>query len=96
MAGAGWALTGAWWAAPMGLGAALLVLALRRLPLAALPWQIGQAAFGIYLLHPFVALFVYKLLGAEVHWLPLTLLTFAGAWAATLALLRLPGLRALV
>ncbi len=96
MAGAGWVLTGAWWAAPMGLVAALLFEALRRLPLAALPWQIGQAAFGIYLLHPFVALFVYKVLGAEVHWLPLTLLTFAGAWAATLALLRLPGLRALV
>lgn len=92
-----WALTDAWWAAPMGLVAALLFEVLRRLPLRGpLPWQIGQASFGIYLLHPFFALFVYKALGADVHWLPLTLLTFGASWAATAVLLRLPGLRALV
>ena len=96
LAGAGWALTGAWWAAPMGLLAALLFGLLRCVPLEALPWQIGRVAFGIYLLHPFMALFVYKALGADVHWWPLTLLTFAASWGATLVLLRLPGLRALV
>ena len=94
---AGWALTGAWWAAPMGLLAALLFLAARRLPLAGpLPLDIGRAAFGIYLLHPFFALFVYKALGADVHWLPLTLWCFGLSWAATALLLRVPGLRALV
>ncbi|MBL8562944.1 MAG: acyltransferase family protein [Gemmobacter sp.] len=96
MGAAGWALTGAWWAAPMGLGAGLLCAALRRLPLAALPWQIGRTAFGIYLLHPFMALFVYKALGTGVHWAPLTLLSFAASWGATVLLLRLPLLRALV
>ena len=75
----------------------LLFEGARRLPLQApLPLEIGRAAFGIYLLHPFFALFVYKALGADVHWLPLTLLCFGLSWAATALLLRLPGLRGLV
>lgn len=94
---AGWGLTGAWWAAPMGLVAALLVIGARHLALRGpLPLQIGQAAFGIYLMHPFFALFAYKALGADVHWLPLTLVCFGLSWAATAVLLRLPLLRALV
>ncbi len=92
-----WALGAAWWAAPTGLLALLLFEGARRLPLQApLPLEIGRAAFGIYLLHPFFALFVYKALGADVHWLPLTLLCFGLSWAATALLLRLPGLRGLV
>ena len=90
------AVTGAFWSVQMLLSWVLFE-ALWRMELNLdLMRKLGRQAFGIYLLHPFFALFVYKALGADVHWLPLTLLCFGLSWAATALLLRLPGLRGLV
>ncbi len=51
---------------------------------------LGQAAFGIYLVHPLFLLVVYKLFGAGVDWMLSAVLTFVMSWAAVLLLRRLP------
>lgn len=58
--------------------------------------RLGKAAFGIYLIHPFFMLVVYKVLGANVPALAAACLAFAMSWAATMILQRLPGLRRVV
>ncbi|EEW26715.1 acyltransferase 3 [Rhodobacter ferrooxidans] len=93
-------LTYAWagqlWALQLGF-AALLFEAAWRLDLRArwLP-ALGQAAFGIYLLHPFFMLVCYKIFGPQVSPALAALVCFALSWAATVLLLRLPGLRRMV
>lgn len=52
--------------------------------------KLGQAAFGIYLLHPFFLLVVYKFLGADVNLMLASVLTFLMSWAATVLLRKLP------
>ena len=52
--------------------------------------HLGQVAFGIYLLHPFFMLVVYKFLGAGVNLMLASVLCFAMSWAATALLRRLP------
>ncbi len=51
---------------------------------------LGQAAFGIYLVHPFFLLVVYKLCGSGVDLALAAVLTFALSWAAVLLLRRIP------
>lgn len=51
---------------------------------------LGQAAFGIYLVHPFFLLVVYKLFGAGVDRALAAVLTFAMSWVAVLLLRRIP------
>ncbi|MDB5658711.1 MAG: acyltransferase [Cypionkella sp.] len=72
--------------------AAVLVFeAFWRMPLQH-PWlpNLGRSAFGIYLVHPFFMLVVYKFVGAKVDHLLATLLTFGMSWAAVVALRRVP------
>ena len=73
------------------LAAALAFEAFWRLPVQhpILP-RLGQAAFGIYLLHPFFMLVTFKFLGPEVNRMLAAVLTFLMAWGATVALRRLP------
>jgi peptidoglycan/LPS O-acetylase OafA/YrhL len=52
--------------------------------------ELGKAAFGIYLLHPFFMLVCYKLYGAGVDRLFATLLTFTMSWVAVLLMRRIP------
>ena len=52
--------------------------------------HLGQVAFGIYLLHPFFMLVVYKFMGAGVNLFLAAVLCFAMSWAATALLRRLP------
>lgn len=52
--------------------------------------HLGQVAFGIYLLHPFFMLIVYKFMGAGVNLFAAAVLCFALSWAATALLRRLP------
>jgi peptidoglycan/LPS O-acetylase OafA/YrhL len=68
-------------------GAVLAFELFWRLPLQGdwLP-KLGQAAFGIYLIHPFFMLVVYKFFGPGVDRLLATLMVFAMSWAATLLL----------
>lgn len=68
-------------------GAVLAFELFWRLPLRGdwLP-KLGQAAFGIYLIHPFFMLVVYKFIGPEVDLLLATFLVFVMSWAATLLL----------
>lgn len=58
-----------------------------RLPLRGdwLP-KLGQVAFGIYLVHPFFMLVVYKFAGAGVDRLLATFVVFVMSWVATLGL----------
>jgi hypothetical protein len=81
-AGAPWAYT--------ILGAVLAFELFWRLPLQGdwLP-KLGQVAFGIYLIHPFFMLVVYKFAGAEVDRFLATLVVFAMSWAATVLLRRM-------
>lgn len=83
------------WLVTVPLAAVLFEL-FWRLPLrhALLP-HLGRAALGIYLVHPFVMLVVYKYLGPLDLW-PMTLAVFFGAWACVAVMLRLPLLRAVV
>jgi peptidoglycan/LPS O-acetylase OafA/YrhL len=79
---------GALWSFTIVL-AVLAFEAFWRLPLRGrwLPF-LGQAAFGIYLVHPFFLLVVYKLCGAEVDRALAAVLTFVASWAAVLLLRR--------
>lgn len=52
--------------------------------------HLGQVAFGIYLLHPFFMLVVYKFMGAGVNLFLASVLCFVMSWAATALLRRLP------
>jgi peptidoglycan/LPS O-acetylase OafA/YrhL len=81
-AGAPWAYT--------ILGAVLAFELFWRLPLQGdwLP-KLGQVAFGIYLIHPFFMLVVYKFAGAEVDRFLATLVVFVMSWAATVLLRRM-------
>jgi membrane-bound acyltransferase YfiQ involved in biofilm formation len=81
---------GALWAFTI-LAAVLVFEAFWRMPWrgAWLPF-LGQVAFGIYLVHPFFLLVVYKIYGAEVDRLWAAVLTFAMSWGAVLLLRRLP------
>lgn len=55
--------------------------------------HLGQVAFGIYLLHPFFMLVVYKFLGAGVNLFLASVLCFLMSWAATAILRLLPPMR---
>lgn len=69
------------------LGAVLAFELFWRLPLRG-DWLpgLGQAAFGIYLMHPFFMLVVYKFAGPEVDHFLATVVVFGLSWAATYAL----------
>ena len=73
------------------VAAVLVFEAFWRLPLQGrwLP-PLGQAAFGIYLVHPFFLLVVYKLLGAGVDRMLAAVLTFMMSWGAVVMLRRIP------
>lgn len=62
-----------------------------RLPLRGgwLP-HLGQVSFGIYLVHPFFMLVVYKLAGAEVNRMAGATLAFLMSWGAVALLRRIP------
>ena len=81
--GAAWAFT--------VVAAVLAFEAFWRLPLRGrwLPF-LGQVAFGIYLVHPFFLLVVYKLFGAGVDRVLAAGLTFVMSWVAVLLLRRIP------
>ncbi|GLS85402.1 hypothetical protein GCM10010873_03750 [Cypionkella aquatica] len=72
-------------------GAVLLFEAFWRVQMQhkALP-LLGQAAFGIYLLHPFFMLVTYKLAGPGVDKMIATLATFGMSWATVVLLRRIP------
>ncbi len=55
--------------------------------------MIGQAAFGIYLIHPFFMLVCYKLFGPQVNLFFAACLTFLMSWAAVVVLRMIPVLR---
>jgi peptidoglycan/LPS O-acetylase OafA/YrhL len=81
-------------AAPWTLTVALAVLAFQifwHLPLYGtwLP-HLGQVSFGIYLIHPFFMLVVYKMAGAGVDRLAGAVVAFMMSWAAVAVLRRLP------
>ncbi len=92
----GYALSGQPWAL-QALIAALGFEAFWRLPLRhrLLP-ALGKVAFGIYLMHPFFMLVLWKFMGPQVDWLTASILVFAMSWGATLILQRLPVLRGMV
>lgn len=73
------------------LAAVLLFQALWQMPLKAwfLP-GLGQAAFGIYLLHPFMMLVVYKLFGGDVGPLFAAVVTFVMSWAVVAVARQIP------
>lgn len=52
--------------------------------------HLGQVAFGIYLIHPFLMLVVYKFAGPEVPIMTGALLDFLLAWAVVAVLRRIP------
>lgn len=52
--------------------------------------HLGQVSFGIYLVHPFLMLVVYKLMGPEVNRLLGGTLAFVMSWAAVAVLRRVP------
>ena len=52
--------------------------------------KLGQAAFGIYLLHPFFMLVTYKFAGPDVDRMLATLATFGMSWATVVILRRIP------
>jgi surface polysaccharide O-acyltransferase-like enzyme len=60
------------------------------------PTWLAGFAFGIYVLHPFFMLVAFKLFGAGVDRGLAAIFTMCAAWAATTAMLRLPGLRQIV
>jgi peptidoglycan/LPS O-acetylase OafA/YrhL len=68
-------------------GAVLAFELFWRLPLRGdwLP-KLGQAAFGIYLIHPFFMFVVYKFAGPEVNRFLATVAVFVMSWGATLVL----------
>ncbi|MGV8954715.1 MAG: acyltransferase [Cypionkella sp.] len=80
---------GAPWAYTV-LGSVMAFEVFWRLPLrgAWLP-KLGQVAFGIYLIHPFFMLVVYKFAGAEVDRFLATVVVFALSWVATVLLRQL-------
>lgn len=51
---------------------------------------LGQVSFGIYLVHPFFMLVVYKLMGPEVNRMLGAVLAFLMSWAAVAVLRRFP------
>jgi peptidoglycan/LPS O-acetylase OafA/YrhL len=80
-----------WWVIPL---AWLLFEGFWRMPLRGtylpkLLSELGKAAFGIYLLHPFFMLVTYKFFGPKVEHLFATLLTFTMCWVAVLLLRRI-------
>lgn len=91
-----WYSGGEIWAWTLG-GSLLAFEAFWRLPLRGriLP-HLGQVAFGIYLVHPFFMLVVYKLFGAGVHLFFASVLCFAMSWVATAVMRRLPLLNRII
>jgi len=87
--GAAWALT--------VVGAVLAFEVFWRMPMQG-KWLplLGQASFGIYLIHPFFMLVTYKFFGAEVNLLFAAVLTFAMSCAAVLVMRRVPALARLI
>jgi fucose 4-O-acetylase-like acetyltransferase len=74
--------------------AVLGFLALWHLPLAAgaapVAQALGRDAFGIYLMHPFFLLVVYKFLGPDLGWPANAVAAFLMSWAGAALLRRLP------
>lgn len=90
--GAIFAMTQALWAVESFLALVLFEI-FWRMPLRGEAFrQLGQLAFGIYLLHPFFMLVVYKVAGPAAPVVPAALATFALSAAATYVLRRTPGL----
>jgi len=76
---------------------ALVFLAVWRVEIAGRwPTVLAGHAFGIYLLHPALLLVAFKLFGGDVDRSAAALFTFAGSWALTILLLRLPVLQRFV
>lgn len=73
------------------LAATLLFEALWRIPMRAwfLP-GLGQAAFGIYLLHPFMMLVAWKLFGGDLAPMLAAILAFGMSWVAVATTRRIP------
>ena len=96
ISGVSFALSGQPWALQL-LFAALVFEACWRVAVRhpALP-QLGQAAFGIYLLHPFFMLVVYKFLGGAVNPAVAAIVAFVLSWAATVTLRLTPGLKRMI
>lgn len=80
-----------------GLLALLIFLALWHLPLSGpLPQFLGREAFGIYLMHPFFLLVIYKFLGPDLGWLVNAVLAFGLSWGASMILRQIPVLNRLI
>lgn len=79
---------------PLALG---IFWALWNLPLSGpIPQFLGREAFGIYLMHPFFLLVIYKFLGPDLGWLANAALAFVLSWAAAMILRRMPYLDRLI
>lgn len=82
---------------PLSLVALVVFWALWNLPLSGpIPQVLGRDAFGIYLMHPFFLLVIYKFLGPDLGWLANALLAFSLSWAASMAMRRIPYLDRLI
>ena len=55
-----------------------------------LPAFLGREAFGIYLMHPFFLLVIYKFLGPDLGWVVNSALAFTMSWGAAMILRRVP------
>ena len=80
-----------------GLIAILIFWALWNLAVPGpIPESLGRDAFGIYLLHPFFLLVIYKFLGPDLGWVTNSALAFTMSWSAATVLRRIPMARVLV
>ena len=80
-----------------GLIAILIFWALWYLPVPGpIPEFLGREAFGIYLMHPFFLLVIYKFLGPDLGWVTNSALAFTMSWAAAMILRKIPSARPLI
>ena len=71
--------------------------ALWHLPISGpIPEILGREAFGIYLMHPFFLLVIYKFLGPNLGWVADCALAFTMSWAAAMIMHRLPWVNRLI
>lgn len=80
-----------------GLIAILIFWVLWYLPVPGpIPAFLGREAFGIYLMHPFFLLVIYKFLGPDPGWMMNAALAFTMSWGAAMVLRKIPPARHLI